>query len=119
MKILVIDDDPVIRSLVGDMLRGLGHDVSTAESGSEGLRMLASEIPQVIFLDYQLPDMNGLEVLKKVRAQQNTCSLPVVVLSASDESAFQKEAGQAGASRCMEKPFKLDDFVRVLASLST
>lgn len=119
MNILLIDDDPVIRSLVEDILQSLGHRVVSAQDAAEGLLRFSQDQPQVVFLDYQLPDMTGLEVLRRLGAQSASCAAPVILLSASDDPQLAVRARQAGAYGCLEKPFRLDDFVRVLASLSS
>ena len=118
MNVLVIDDDPVIRSLIGDILRSLGHAVINAQSGAEGLQALAEGQAQIVILDYQLPDMSGLEVLRKARACPQNKSLPIILLSASDDRGLHSLARQAGADACLEKPFKLEEFVQALTSLS-
>ena len=78
-KILIIDDDPDLLNVCTVGLVALGHQVRTAETGNEGLAESATRAPDVIVLDLGLPDLDGLEVCKRIRSWS---SVPIIVLSA-------------------------------------
>ncbi len=112
-KILIVDDDPVIRMLVTDIVSSFGHSVESSENGKDCLVRLTEGLPDIIFLDLQMPGMNGMEVLKQIRNDARTASVPVVMLSANSE------VQSLGASDCqpdfyISKPFALADFLKVL-----
>jgi len=82
-RVLVVEDDPDIRQLVELRLRGLGHRVVSAASGSEALEVIAERgAPEVIVLDVAMPGMTGLEVLRTLRAEPQHADLPAIFLSA-------------------------------------
>lgn len=81
MRVLVIDDEPVIRSLVAAVLMDAGFEVGMAADGESGLRAASSLLPHVVLLDIGLPGINGWEVLRALRERSETYRTPVVVLS--------------------------------------
>jgi len=101
-QILVIDDDPGLLSVCSVGLQALGHVVSTAETGSEGLTQAAIHAPEVIVLDLGLPDVDGLEVCQRIRTWSD---VPIVVLSADGSEDRKVDALDHGADDYMTKPF--------------
>ena len=107
MRILIIDDDPAIRRIAAFVLRKDGHEVAEAASGSEGLTAAAVLAPELVLLDWRLPDMGGLEVLRALKADARTQSVPVVVLTASaQEEDARRAARDGGAAEVLAKPFR-------------
>ena len=112
-KVLIVDDDPVIRMLVSEILESFGHSVTTLESGSSCLSSLKQDLPDVLILDLQMPDMTGLEVLKQLKADSRTSSVPVIMLSAnSDSENLSKD--EIRADQYLQKPFNLSEFKKAL-----
>jgi two-component system KDP operon response regulator KdpE len=112
-KILIIDDDPDLLNVCTVGLVALGHQVRTAETGNEGLAESATRAPDVIVLDLGLPDLDGLEVCKRIRSWS---SVPIIVLSADGSEDKKVQALDDGADDYMTKPFgmrELDARVRV------
>jgi two-component system KDP operon response regulator KdpE len=112
-KILIIDDDPDLLNVCTVGLEALGHSVRTAETGNEGLAESATRPPDVIVLDLGLPDLDGLEVCKRIRTWS---SVPIIVLSADGSEERKIEALDGGADDYMTKPFgmrELDARLRV------
>lgn len=107
-KLLVIDDDRLIRRLLRSALSSRGFAVQEAETGAIGLDLLRDETPELLVLDLGLPDANGLDLLRKVR---ETSNVPIVVLSNLDTVKTKVEALEAGASDFVTKPFNVDEFV--------
>ena len=79
--ILVIDDDPGFHELAGELLSGDGHRVLVAPSGEDALAMVRAVRPDLILLDYYMPEMNGLTVVERLKADATTRGIPVVTLT--------------------------------------
>ncbi len=105
-SILVVDDDPVIRSLLTDFLTKRGYQVQTAPDGQTALALVAKAAPQLIVLDIYMPGMNGVAVLQKLRAKRYAGN--VIVLSGSQEEHLLKAMLNMGAVELMPKPFDLE-----------
>lgn len=115
-KILVIDDDPGIRSLLKRGLTYEGFSVLTEADGESGLTALRERGADLVILDVMLPGIDGLEVLRRIRAAGQT--LPVLMLTARDESGQQVAGFQGGADDYVTKPFSFEVLVaRVRAQL--
>ena len=114
-RILVIDDEPQIHRFLRPALEASGYVVDRADTGAEGLRLAATRDPAVVLLDLGLPDMDGQDVLRRLRAGG---AVPVVVLSARDQDAEKVQALDAGADDYVEKPFSVAELLaRVRAAL--
>ncbi len=112
-KILLIDDDPVVRTLISGILRKKGYEVLLAKNGDEGLALVSGEQPDLVITDYQMPGMSGMEVLDKLRAEDP--ALPVVMLTAHGDAGLTIKSIQTGAFDFIEKPInprELLDIVR-------
>jgi two-component system, OmpR family, phosphate regulon response regulator PhoB len=103
--ILVVDDDVPLQKMISFLLNRMGLDVQIADTGNAGLRALESKLPDVILLDMLLPDMNGIDFLKIVRADQRYQQLPIVVLSAIADIGNIRDGLAAGADRYLTKPY--------------
>ncbi|GAA4555290.1 response regulator transcription factor [Planotetraspora kaengkrachanensis] len=111
--VLIIDDDIALLNACRVGLQALGHEVSTAETGGEGLSSVALGRPDVIVLDLGLPDLDGMDVCTRVRGWTDT---PIVILSADGAEDRKVEALDGGADDYMTKPFgmrELDARLRV------
>ena len=108
MRILVVDDDAVLRSTLAIGLRAAGHEVVVAADGRTALQALREDAPDLLVLDLGLPDLSGVEVLRRLRAWS---SLPVVVLSARSESTDKVEALDLGADDYVTKPFGMEELL--------
>lgn len=105
-RILVIDDDPAVTSVLRRGLSYEGFSVQAAANGSEGLGLAREQAPDLVILDVMMPGLNGLEVLKRLKSVDSR--LPVVLLTAKDADADQVTGLQAGADDYVPKPFKFD-----------
>jgi two-component system, OmpR family, KDP operon response regulator KdpE len=101
-RILLVDDEVAIQRAVGPLLRSRGYDVDVAGTGGDALRMIAEQPPDLIVLDLGLPDLEGTEVCRRVRA---TSKVPIVVLSARGAEADKVNALDLGADDYVTKPF--------------
>ena len=120
-RILVVDDDSDIGGLARLILEGAGYAVSIASSGQEALTSLASQRPDLVLLDVNMPEMDGWEVLRLLKIEESTRSLPVVMFSVKMEVRDKVHALQEGAYDYITKPFSynglLDRVSRVFSSL--
>jgi two-component system KDP operon response regulator KdpE len=101
-RILLVDDEVAIQRAVGPLLRSRGYDVDVVSTGADALRMVIERTPDLIVLDLGLPDLEGTEVCRRVRAQS---TVPIVVLSARGEEADKVTALDLGADDYVTKPF--------------
>jgi two-component system KDP operon response regulator KdpE len=101
-RILLVDDEPAIQRAVGALLRARGYDVDIAGTGGDALRLLRDRPPDLIVLDLGLPDLEGTEVCRRVRADSR---VPIVVLSARGAEADKVNALDLGADDYVTKPF--------------
>lgn len=101
---LVIDDSRSARYALRKMLETAGYEVDTAESAQDAYLYLERRHPQVIFLDHQMPDSDGLDVLRTLKNDSDNAHIPVVLCSGQDESEFRSIAEQAGAVAVLSKP---------------
>jgi two-component system KDP operon response regulator KdpE len=106
--ILVVDDEPQIHRFLTPALAAAGYETLRAERGEEALRLAASRAPDAILLDLGLPDMDGHEVLGKLRAFTD---VPIIILSARDRESDKIAALDAGADDYVEKPFALGELL--------
>jgi DNA-binding NtrC family response regulator len=103
-NILIVDDDPDVQEVLKDRLESLGYRAVPAVTGRQGLELLDKESPQMVFLDIELPDMNGLEALKAIRKRQNDVAVVIITAYGSIERAVQ--AMKDGAYDFISKPLK-------------
>ena len=106
--ILVVDDEPQIHRFLGPALTASGYETLRADRGDEALRLAASRAPDAILLDLGLPDLDGHEVLAKLR---EFTDVPIIILSARDREAEKISALDAGADDYIEKPFGLGELL--------
>ena len=103
-RILVVDDDAMNRKLFGAVLTKAGFQVSCVSSGAEALALTAVEAPDLVLLDYMMPEMNGPEVLVRMRAQPRMERVPVFLITASTLDEHIEEGRRAGADDYLFKP---------------
>jgi two-component system KDP operon response regulator KdpE len=113
-RILVIDDEHSIRRMLQVLLEGAGHTMISAEDGSHGLHALAMEGPDLLILDLGLPDLDGIDVLRRLR---EWTALPVLVLSARPDPADKVSALDLGADDYLTKPFDAPELLARLRAL--
>lgn len=103
--VLVVDDEPAVRSLLRDVLEIEGHVVREAEDGPSALEDLHAVRPDLVILDIMMPGMTGIEVLTAVRADPVVGDVPVLLLSAAGDDETTWAGWTAGASTYLNKPF--------------
>jgi CheY-like chemotaxis protein/phosphoribosyl 1,2-cyclic phosphodiesterase len=105
LRVLIVDDDEDLRVLARKSLSRAGYKVLDAESGREGLAKIGSQSPDLVILDLNMPEMDGYEVLRRIRSSAATHSLPVVVLTAQGDEESAKRSFELGATDFLAKPF--------------
>jgi DNA-binding NarL/FixJ family response regulator len=113
-RLLVIDDEPNLLRAVEACLRSEGFDVTTARGGTEALMRMAQVVPDLIICDIRMPVMDGYEVARRVRDSSRTALVPIVFLSARDQTADRIEGFRAGVDAYITKPFEPDELVAVI-----
>ncbi|MFF5990138.1 response regulator [Prauserella flavalba] len=107
-KVLVVDDDPQIARALRINLSARGYEVVTAHDGTAALKAVAETRPDVVVLDLGLPDLDGVEVIEGLRGWTQ---VPIIVLSARDDSTDKVQALDAGADDYVTKPFGMDELL--------
>lgn len=112
IKILVVDDEAPIRNLLSRYLTSRGYFVETAEDGTKALEKFASFAPCFVFLDFMMPGMSGLDVLKEIKKRSpNTM---VIMVTGSLDAGLAEEVKRVGATELIAKPFRLDQIEKTI-----
>lgn len=106
--ILVVEDDPPIRNLMTTTLKTHDYRYLTADCGEAALRQAATSAPDIMLLDLGLPDLDGVEVIRRVRSWSD---MPIIVISARSEDADKIEALDSGADDYLTKPFSVEELL--------
>ena len=111
-KIVVVDDEPDILTVVVFRLKKLGHQVLSAVTGKEAIALIKAQKPDLVILDYRLPDMNGLDISRAVREDPALRKTPIILLSASSGGEITVEAYKsASISDYIKKPFDPEELL--------
>jgi CheY-like chemotaxis protein len=119
-RILVIDDEDLIRELVKEMLEAEGYVVSTAANGKEGVRLYRMELSDLVITDIFMPEMEGLETIREL--QRVSPTVKIIAISGGGEKgmlSFLSYAKRFGALRTLEKPFSRQELITTVAELVT
>ena len=118
-RVLVVDDSATVRQQVALALGQVGFEVVEAVDGLDGLQRISST-PQLaaVICDINMPRMNGLEMLEKVRADARCAQLPILMLTTEGQPAMMERAKKAGAKGWIIKPFKADLLIAALRKLA-
>lgn len=113
-RLLVVDDDPDARRLIGLVLRRAGHDILYAEDGFQALEVMGREHPDLIILDLMMPGMDGFEVLEAMRQRVDLRGLPVIVLTAKAQVAPAAEQKLLHVQAYLTKPVSAETLLRTV-----
>ena len=116
--ILVVDDEPDLVELISYNLEQQGHSVLTASNGAQALQIAKSRNPDLVVLDVMMPEINGVEVAKRLRAQTETASLPIIMLTAKTDESHELDGLGAGADDYITKPFSMQVLIARINALS-
>jgi two-component system cell cycle response regulator DivK len=115
--VLLVDDSPDAREMYGEYLRFAGFRVVTADNGVEALVAAHSEWPAVIVMDLAMPQMDGWEAIRRLRADPLTSDIPIVALSAYAFGDAPQRAREVGADLCLSKPCLPPQVARVVRAM--
>ncbi|HTE18622.1 MAG TPA: response regulator [Armatimonadota bacterium] len=113
-KILVADDDAGVRELCGVVLRNEGFEVIEAEDAGRCIALAREEQPDLVLLDWMMPDVDGIDALRMLKGSSATEAIPVVMLTALDGLPQITLATYNGADSYMTKPFEMDDLLSLV-----
>lgn len=116
-QLLVVDDDPSLLLAVSETLRAENYDVVTARRGAEAMVRVAEALPDLIISDIRMPGMDGYALVRNLRASPRTRLIPVVFLTAKDETADRIAGFRSGVDAYITKPFETDELVAVVKSI--
>jgi CheY-like chemotaxis protein len=106
MRILVVEDQESIRHMIEALVKARGYDVVAVNSGAKALEAISTTVPDVVLLDLMMPgQFDGLDVCRRLRAEPETQTLPVFIITAAGEEAVRRRALDAGATAFYTKPF--------------
>ena len=118
--LLIVDDDPFIRKLVATTLADVSEfELFEAADGEQALEMARRTRPRIIFLDVDMPRMDGLDACRAIRADPDTSSATIVMLTASHGGGIEARAEHAGADLFLTKPFSPLDLLRLVDRLGS
>lgn len=116
-RLLVVDDEPNLLRAVAACLKAEGYEASTARSGHEALMQLAESIPDLIISDIRMPGMDGYKLARQLRGSPRTALVPIVFLTAKDETADRIEGFRAGVDAYLTKPFEPEELIAVVNAI--
>ena len=108
LQILVVEDDAPVRNLIKTTLKAHDYKYIIAENGQEAIRQATTSNPDIVLLDLGLPDIDGVEIIKKIRTWSN---MPIIVISARSEDSDKIEALDNGADDYLTKPFSVEELL--------
>jgi len=116
-RMLVVDDSPTIRAVLGKMLGQEGYEVLKACDGTEALELVRSEQPALVFLDIVMPGVNGFAVLRTLRHDPRTRHVPIVMISGNPQATEQFYVQRFGADDFLRKPFGREEIRQCIGQL--
>ena len=108
-KIVFCEDDPSVQKLIRLALRSTPHDIYIAGNGAEGLNLIERELPQVVFTDISMPELDGIQLTEKLKARAHLNHIPVVIVTASVQPHQMKELYRYEVADILAKPFSVHD----------
>ena len=106
-RVLVVEDEPAQREVLAYNLQAEGFDVSQAQNGEEALMLVAEDMPDIIVLDWMMPNLSGIEVCRRLKIKPDTRSIPVIMLSARSEEVDRVRGLETGADDYVVKPYSV------------
>jgi two-component system cell cycle response regulator DivK len=113
-KILIVEDNVKNMKLVRDLLKAKGYETLEATTGEQGVALALAHEPDLVLMDIQLPDINGIEAFERIRADPRTADVPVVAFTASVTPTDRNRITQAGFSGFVSKPIELKQFLATI-----
>lgn len=118
-RLLVVDDEPNLLTAIAAVLRGKGFEVTTARNGKDALLQIAKSLPDLIVSDVRMPVMDGYRLARQLRGAPHTKLIPIVFLTAKDETEDRIEGFRSGVDVYLTKPFEPEELVAVVQNILT
>ena len=118
-KILLIEDEPLVRESLKDALNLEGYSLATAQNGRDGIEVVRETLPDLIICDINMPEMDGYSVLESLRADARTRDIPFVFLTARSGRSDWRQGMEMGADDFLTKPFTIDELLRTVRTRLT
>ena len=115
--ILTVDDATTMRKMVSFTLRGAGHEVLEAPDGVDALAILRTRPVDLVITDIHMPNMNGIELTRRLRASSSCARTPILLLTTESDPAKKAEGRAAGATGWIVKPFSQDQLLAIVAKI--
>ena len=116
-KVLVADDEIHIIHVVAIKLRNNGYEVISADNGAQAYQSACKENPDIIVTDFQMPLMTGLELVEKLRSNEQTKDIPVILLTARSFAVSKEQQETMGISACLSKPFSPKELLKKIEDI--
>lgn len=116
-KILVVDDEETLRMLIVDTLEDEGYEIEEASDGEEAVTKMTANEYDLVLLDYMMPGLSGIEVMRKVRELPNKKEMKILMLTAKTQKQDIELAYEAGATSFLSKPFSPKELVKLVGDL--
>ena len=116
--VLIVEDNEKNMKLARDILRAKGYAVLEAVNGLDGVKLALEHKPDLVLMDIQLPDINGIEAFERIRANAATAAVPVIAFTASVSANDRSRIGDAGFSAFLGKPIQLKEFLETVRRLA-
>ncbi|MFO0907625.1 MAG: response regulator [Isosphaeraceae bacterium] len=114
MRVLLVEDTAFLREALSRVLRRQGYEVVEASDGQAALRLLESELPDLVVTDLAMPVMDGIELIHRLRNDDRTATLPILVVTAEPTIQAERSARRAGAAAVLPKPLDVPAFLTCL-----
>ena len=115
--ILVVEDNEKNRKLVRDVLTFKGYSIVEADNGEDGVRLAGERLPKLILMDIQLPGIDGIEALRRIRANETTRAIPIIAVTASAMDRDRQQIMAAGFDGYQSKPLNVREFLAAVAAI--
>jgi two-component system cell cycle response regulator DivK len=115
--ILVVEDNEKNRKLVRDVLTFKGYSIVEADNGEDGVRLAGERLPKLILMDIQLPGIDGIEALRRIRANETTRAIPIIAVTASAMDRDRQQIMAAGFDGYQSKPLNVKEFMAAVQAI--
>jgi len=117
-RIITVDDAATMRRLIAYTLRGAGHEVLEAEDGEDALRLLGGQGIDLVITDINMPKMDGIELVRRLRSLPRSQATPILLLTTETDPEKKRQGKEAGATGWITKPFQPDQLVAAVAKVT-
>ena len=115
--ILVVEDNEKNRKLVRDVLTFKGYSIVEADNGEDGVRLALEKLPKLVLMDIQLPGIDGIEALRRIRANETTRGIPIIAVTASAMDRDRQQIMAAGFDGYQSKPLNVKEFMAAVEAI--